>query len=110
MYFVVARISDVLQLRAPFSIFGAVAGIVGNIMLMAGRGVAVPYIGCFVIATGLYVVGGIALVWMPSNLPRFGKRTTAVGMFLMSGSGAGVAAPYVRSEYSLSATWSSLAY
>ncbi|KAL9610940.1 MAG: hypothetical protein Q9167_004382 [Letrouitia subvulpina] len=95
MYFVVARISDILQLRAPFSIFGAIAGIIGNIMLLVGRSVAVSYLGCFVIATGLYVVGGIALVWMPSNLPRFGKRTTAIGMFLMCGSGAGVAAPYL---------------
>ena len=62
---------------------------------MAGKSVAAQYFGCFVIAMGLYMCGGVDLVWLPSNLPRFGKRTTSVGMVLMLGSCAGVTAPYV---------------
>ena len=64
-------------------------------MLIAGRGIAVPYVGCFVIATGVFIVAGTALVWLPSNLPRYGKRSTAVGLQLMAGNSAGIAAPYV---------------
>lgn len=64
-------------------------------MLVAGNGVAVPYVGCFAIASGIFTASGIAVVWMPSNLPRYGKRSTAVGMQLMIGTSAGIAAPYV---------------
>ena len=95
VYFGVAFVSDAVQHRAFFAIFGAIASIVGHIMLIAGRGDVVPYIGCFVIATGVFVVSGIAIVWLPSILPRYGKRSTAVGMQLMIGNSAGVAAPYV---------------
>ena len=96
MYFTIARISDACQLRAPFAIFGGIVSIIGNILLISGRSVALQYFGCFVIATGLYVCGGIALVWLPSNLPQSGKRAAAVGIFLMTGSASGIASPYVR--------------
>ena len=96
MYFVVAYISDKFQRRAPCVIFGGIAAIIGNILMISGRSVAVQYFGCFVIVTGVYIVGNLALVWLTTNLPRFSKRTTAVGTFLMCGSGAGVAAPFVR--------------
>lgn len=96
VFFITAFISDAIQHRAVFGILGVVASIIGHVMLIAGRGVAVPFAGCFVIAMGVYTVAGIALVWLPSNLPRYGKRSTAVGMQLMFGNTAGVAAPYVR--------------
>lgn len=94
-YFVSAYVSDRTQHRASFGIFGCVVSIVGHIMLIAGQGVAVPFTGCFFIAAGLFLVSGIALAWLPSNLPRYGKRSTAVGMQLMIGNSAGIAAPYV---------------
>ncbi|KAI4249767.1 MAG: hypothetical protein L6R40_000556 [Gallowayella cf. fulva] len=95
VYFAAAYTSDRLQHRAVFGILGCLVSIVGQVMLIAGRGVAVRYAGCFMIASGIYVVSGIALVWMPTNLPRYGKRSTAVGMQLMFGNSAGIAAPYV---------------
>ena len=95
VYFIVAAISDALQHRAVFGLLGVIASISGHVMLIAGGGVAVPYIGCFVIATGVFVISGIAIVWMQSNLPRYGKRSTAVGMQFMIGNSAGIAAPYV---------------
>ncbi|KAL9001946.1 MAG: hypothetical protein Q9188_005104 [Gyalolechia gomerana] len=94
-YFVSAYVSDRTQHRASFGIFGCVVSIVGHIMLIAGQGVAVPFTGCFFIAAGLFLVSGIALAWLPSNLPRYGKRSTAVGMQLMIGNSAGIAAPYL---------------
>lgn len=95
VYFTVAFISDAIQHRAVFGILGAMVSIVGHIMLIASKGVAVPFAGCFVIATGVFLVSGIALVWLPTNLPRYGKRSTGVGMLLMLGNSAGIAAPYV---------------
>ena len=95
VYIIIAYISDRMQHRAAFGILGALVSIVGHIMLVAGNGIAVPYAGCFVIATGVFLVAGTALVWLPSNLPRYGKRATAVGMQLMTGNSAGIAAPYV---------------
>lgn len=64
-------------------------------MLAAGQGVAARFAGCFVVATGLFMIAGTALVWLPTNLPRYGKRSTAVGMQLMIGNSGGIAAPYV---------------
>ena len=64
-------------------------------MLIADRGIAVSYAGCFVIASGVFLVGSAAIVWLPSNLPRYGKRSAAVGLQLMAGNSAGIAAPYV---------------
>ncbi|KAL8810064.1 MAG: hypothetical protein Q9200_002878 [Gallowayella weberi] len=95
VYFAAGYISDRLQHRAVFGILGCLVSIVGHTMLIAGRDVAVPYAGCFFIASGIYTVSGITLVWMPTNLPRYGKRSTAVGMQLMIGNSAGIAAPYV---------------
>ncbi|KAL9010714.1 MAG: hypothetical protein Q9173_004384 [Seirophora scorigena] len=94
-YFAAAYASDKLQHRASFGILASLVSIVGHVMLVAGNGVAVPYVGCFAIASGIFAASGIAVVWMPSNLPRYGKRSTAVGMQLMIGTSAGIAAPYL---------------
>ncbi|KAL8922097.1 MAG: hypothetical protein Q9208_005407 [Pyrenodesmia sp. 3 TL-2023] len=91
----VAFISDAIQHRAIFGILGSLTSIVGHVMLAAGQGVAARFAGCFVVATGLFVVAGTALVWLPTNLPRYGKRSTAVGMQLMIGNSGGIAAPYL---------------
>ena len=100
VYFIAAFISDRIQHRALFGILGSIVSIIGHIMLAAGQGVAVPFAGCFLIATGLFLVAGISLVWLPANFPRYGKRSTAVGMQLMIGNSAGIAAPYVSLFFS----------
>ncbi|KAI4227926.1 MAG: hypothetical protein LQ349_006632 [Xanthoria aureola] len=94
-FFAVAYASDKLQHRAVFGILACLVSIIGHVMLIAGHNVGVQYTGCFFIATGIYVVSGIAIVWMPTNLPRYGKRSTAVGMQLMIGTSAGIPAPYL---------------
>lgn len=58
------------------------------------------YFACFLIASGLYVVVGLPLAWLPSNQPRYGKRTTATGLQLTIGNSAGVMAPFVSLDHS----------
>lgn len=99
-YLLVARLSDAHQLRGLYCvIFGAIS-VVGYGILLADTSPAVHYFGCFVIALGLYVVVGIPLAWLPTNLPRYGKRTTATGLQLMIGNTSGIMAPFVSPPHS----------
>ncbi|KAL8902125.1 MAG: hypothetical protein Q9207_004874 [Kuettlingeria erythrocarpa] len=95
VYMIVAYISNAVQHRAAFALAGVAVSILGHVLLIVGKNVATRYAGCFVIATGLFVLSGIVLTWLPTNLPRYGKRSTAVGMQLMIGNCAGVAAPFL---------------
>ncbi|KAG8526552.1 uncharacterized protein KY384_008753 [Bacidia gigantensis] len=95
VYFAAAFVSDRIQHRASFILFGFTMSIIGHIMLIAGKSVAVLYLACYVIATGLFILG-IALAWLPSNLPRYGKRSAGVAMQIALGNSAGIPAPYVR--------------
>jgi hypothetical protein len=72
-------------------------GAVGYAILVSPAGGGVKYFGCFLVATGLYVTVGIPLAWLPSNNPRYGKRTVATGLQLTIGNAAGIPAPFVRS-------------
>lgn len=45
--------------------------------------------------SGLYVAVGIPLAWLPTNQPRYGKRTTAGGLQLTIGNASGIAAPFL---------------
>lgn len=47
------------------------------------------------VATGLYVVVGLPLAWLPNNSPRYGKRTTANGMQLTMGNASGIMTPFI---------------
>ena len=98
VYFLAAWTSQATRKRAIFCILGCLISIVGHIMLIAGHGTGVPYAGCYFIAMGIYTVSGIVLVWLPSNLPRYGKRSAGIGIMYTVGTSAGVAAPYVRSS------------
>jgi hypothetical protein len=84
-----------MQKRAIFPvIFGFICAI-GYAILVSPAGGNVKYFGCFLVAAGLYVVVGIPLAWLPSNNPRYGKRTTASGLQLTIGNSAGIPAPFV---------------
>lgn len=58
-------------------------------------GAAGHYIGCYLVAIGLYVSVGLPLAWLPTNIPRYGKRALATGMQLMTGNMAGIMAPFL---------------
>ncbi|KAL1959099.1 hypothetical protein VTO42DRAFT_2886 [Malbranchea cinnamomea] len=94
-YLVVAWFSDRMQKRAVFTVVFCGITIVGYGILMADASAGVHYFGCFTVAVGLYVCVGLPLAWLPTNLPRFGKRTFATGLQLTMGNIAGVMVPFV---------------
>ena len=94
-YLVVAYFSDRTQKRAIFTVVFAVICAAGYAILVSPAPGGVRYFGCFLVATGLYVIVGLPLAWLPSNNPRYGKRTTATGLQLTIGNSAGIAAPFV---------------
>lgn len=94
-YLVVAWLSDRTQKRAVFAIIFGFICTAGYAILVSTAPGNVKYFGCFLSAMGLYVVVGIPLAWLPSNNPRYGKRTVATGLQLTIGNSAGVPAPFV---------------
>jgi hypothetical protein len=96
-YLVVAYFSDKQQKRALYSILLGVVSIVGYAMLISPSSSATHYAGCFLVAMGLYVCVGLPLAWLPTNLPRYGKRTSATGLQLSIANCAGIMSSFVRS-------------
>jgi hypothetical protein len=94
-YLLVARISDHHQRRGIPTVLLGIVSVIGYAMLMSDSSSGVHYAGCFLVAMGLYVVCGIPLAWLPSNSPRYGKRTTASGLQLTIGNMSGIMAPFV---------------
>jgi MFS family permease len=94
-YLVAARLSDHHQRRGIPAVALGLVSIIGYAMLMSNSSSSVQYAGCFLVAMGLYVVVGIPLAWLPSNNPRYGKRTTASGLQLTIGNASGIMAPFV---------------
>jgi MFS family permease len=97
-YLVVAWMSDRQQRRGIYVVILAAISIVGYGMLISNSSAATHYAGCFLVAMGLYVAVGIPLAWLPSNNPRYGKRTTATGLQLTIGNASGIMAPFVSSS------------
>ncbi|EXJ89751.1 hypothetical protein A1O3_02818 [Capronia epimyces CBS 606.96] len=97
-YLIVARFSDRFQHRALPAVAFAVISIVGYTILLTPVSVGARFFGCFLVSMGLYVTVGIPLAWLPSNLPRYGKRTTASGIQLTIGNAAGISAPFMSAR------------
>ena len=110
-YLTVAYFSDKYQQRAIPAVVSGVISIIGYGILIADVSSGVHYFACFLVAfgkfsisyplacltslPGLYVAVGIPLAWLPTNQPRYGKRTTAGGMQLTIGNASGIAAPFL---------------
>jgi MFS family permease len=99
-YLIVAWVSDRQQRRGLWTVILSIVSVVGYGMLISNGSVGVHYAGCFLVAMGLYVTVGIPLAWLPSNNPRYGKRTTATGLQLTIGNTSGIMAPFVRRSFS----------
>ncbi|KAI9676840.1 MAG: hypothetical protein M1817_006679 [Caeruleum heppii] len=94
-FLIVAKISDSQQRRGLYTVlFGAIS-VIGYGLLISDTSSGVRYFGCFLVATGLYVVCGLPLAWLPNNTPRYGKRTTATGLQLTIGNTSGIMAPFL---------------
>ncbi|GKU20499.1 unnamed protein product [Fusarium langsethiae] len=94
-YIVVAWFSDRTQRRAVFTVALGLVCTVGYAILVSTAPSGVRYFGCFLAAMGLYVIVGLPLAWLPSNNPRYGKRTVATGLQLTIGNSAGIPAPFL---------------
>jgi MFS family permease len=94
-YLVVAYFSDKQQQRALYTILLGVVSIIGYAMLISPSSSATHYAGCFLVAMGLYVSVGLPLAWLPTNLPRYGKRTSATGLQLSIANCAGIMSSFV---------------
>ncbi|GAB7361284.1 hypothetical protein MBLNU230_g1344t1 [Neophaeotheca triangularis] len=90
-----ARFSDWKQLRGPVVCVFCIISVVGYALLMSDVPSGVHYFGCFLVAMGLYVSVGIPLAWLPSNNPRYGKRTTGTGLQLTIGNSSGIMASFL---------------
>jgi MFS family permease len=96
-YLGVAWISDRTQQRALYTCLFCTISIIGYGLLASNSGSKVHYTGCFLVAMGLYVAVGLPLAWMPTNLPRYGKRTFATGLQVAIGNTSGIMAPFLYS-------------
>ncbi|KAG5291437.1 high-affinity nicotinic acid transporter [Histoplasma ohiense] len=94
-YLVIAWFSDRMQRRAVFTVAFCIITIIGYAVLMSDSNSGVHYFGCFLVAVGLYVCVGLPLAWLPTNLPRFGKRTFATGLQLTMGNVSGIMTPFL---------------
>lgn len=97
-YIIAARLSDMTQLRGPFIISAQIVCLIGYILLISNVNGDVSYAGTFVVAAGCYIVNGMAVAWLATNNPRYGKRAYASGIQLSIGNSAGVAAPFLFSN------------
>lgn len=94
-YMASARFSDWTQLRGPVVVGMTCFSVTGYALLISPLGSGGHYAGCFLVALGLYVAVGIPLAWLPTNNPRYGKRTTATGLQLTIGNTSGIMAGFV---------------
>lgn len=94
-YLIVAWLSDRFQRRSLFSCIFCVVSVVGYGILISDTPSGVHYFGALLVAMGLYVAVGLPLAWLPTNLPRYGKRTFATGLQLTFGNVSGVMSPFL---------------
>ena len=97
-YMTTARYSDWRQSRALPVLALSLVSILGYALLVSPLSPSAHYAACFLVALGLYVAVAIPLAWLPTNNPRFGKRTTATGLQLTVGNSAGIMAPFLYPE------------
>lgn len=95
VYLIVAWLSDRTQHRAFFVCLFSAVSVVGYGILISDSSSGVHYFGALLVALGLYVTVGLPLAWLPTNLPRYGKRTFATGLQLTFGNVSGVMSPFL---------------
>uniref|UniRef100_A0A0B7KJV9 Major facilitator superfamily (MFS) profile domain-containing protein n=1 Tax=Bionectria ochroleuca TaxID=29856 RepID=A0A0B7KJV9_BIOOC len=96
-YYTVAWLSDRHQLRGPYLVVCNAICMLGYglSLLPESAGVPVHYFATFLVAIGLFVGVGLPLSWLPTNNPRYGKRTTATAIQISICNCSGVMAPFL---------------
>lgn len=98
-YLCIAWLSDRKQHRALLACIFCAVTVVGYGILISDSAYGVHYFGALLIASGLYVIVGLPLAWLPTNLPRYGKRTFSSGLQLTCGNVSGVMAPFLYKNH-----------
>lgn len=94
-YLLVARLSDAHQQRGLYQVIAASVCIIGYGISISESSSAIHYFATYLIACGLFVAVGIPLAWLPSNNPRYGKRTTASAIQITICNCSGIVSPFV---------------
>jgi MFS family permease len=94
-YLIIAWLSDRTQQRALFICLFSAISVVGYGILISDSSSGVHYFGALMVALGLYVAVGLPLAWLPTNLPRYAKRSYATGLQLTFGNISGVMSPFL---------------
>jgi len=95
MYMTVAYLSDRTQKRGIFCVIFGTVSLIGYVILISETPAGAHYFACFLIASGLYILVGLPLAWLPNNSPRYGKRAAANGLQLTIGNASGIMAPFI---------------
>ncbi|KAK8033614.1 hypothetical protein PG991_003012 [Apiospora marii] len=98
VYLLCAYFSDRIGHRGMFVVGACMVSITGYCVLLGTGGHADPrvqYIGCLVVAGGLFVSVGMPISWAANNLPSHYKRAAGQGTIQMVGNLAGVYSPFL---------------
>lgn len=96
-FLLMAYFSDRTGRRGYFAIAGGMTTVVGYAIILGcfSSGNAPQYIGCIVVAMGVYTATGIPLSWMPSNLPSHYKRGVGQAMAMTLANVSGTFSPFL---------------
>ncbi|KAK7955903.1 uncharacterized protein PG986_005125 [Apiospora aurea] len=97
-YLLAACFSDRLGHRGGFVVGGCMFSIAGYAILLGTGGREAPrvqYVGCLVVAGGLFVSVGMPISWVANNLPSHYKRAAGQGTIQMVGNLAGIYSPFL---------------
>ncbi|VUC26109.1 unnamed protein product [Clonostachys rosea] len=94
-YLAVAWLSDRHQLRGLYQVIFSTICILGYGISLAPVSSEAHYAATFIISLGLFVAVGLPLAWLPSNNPRYGKRTTASAIQITICNCSGILAPFL---------------
>lgn len=97
VFFVMAYLSDRKQKRGVFAVAGGVTCAIGYAVVLAtfSSGTAPQYVGCVIMAMGVYTSTGIALSWIPSNIPSQYKRAVAQATAMTLANVSGIFSPFL---------------
>ncbi|KAK8080892.1 MFS general substrate transporter [Apiospora hydei] len=97
-YLLAAYFSDRLGHRGGFVVGACMFSIAGYAILLGTGGREAPrvqYVGCLVVAGGLFVSVGMPISWVANNLPSHYKRAAGQGTIQMVGNLAGIYSPFL---------------
>ncbi|KAK8010177.1 MFS general substrate transporter [Apiospora arundinis] len=96
-YLLAAYLSDRTGHRGGFVVGACLCSIAGYCILL-GTGhqpARVQFVGCLIVAGGLFVAVGMPISWIANNLPSHYKRAARQGTIQMVGNLAGIYSPFL---------------